>query len=165
MRHPEGTPPRVACLCKLSPRWANTSPDPSAVSSISSQYHRGKNPTRSSPPVTSSTPDASSLTTVMPTLGVNATRQTSFPVFTGRVLSTNDRNWSPQSRQMRGSQAPGLPRTDRGISTVRNDWVVTTWPDGLRKPTTISYLTDELLACCNRTPDSRTGTPRRKDCR
>lgn len=165
MRHPEGTPPAAACLCECSPRWAVASPDPSVVASISSQYHRGKNPTRSSPPMTSSTPDASSLTTMMPALGVKVTRQTSLTVLVGSVSCKNDRNWSPQAKQIRGSQAPDLPRTDRGISTVRNDCVVTSCPEGLRKPTTISYLTDQSLACCHRTPNERTGTPRRNDCR
>lgn len=133
-------------LCEHAPRWADVQLDPSAMGSISSQYHRGRNPTRSSPPMTSSTPAASSIMAVMPTWGVNVTRQTSFPVFTGRVLCRNDKNRSPQSRQMSGSHAPGLPRTDRGISTVRNDWVVTRCPDGLRKPTTISYFVNKLLA-------------------
>lgn len=91
---------------------------------ISSQYHRGSNPTRSSPPSTSLTSTSSSRTTETPVFCVNLTRQTlSFepPLI---AFLRNDRNWSPQARQTLGSQAPGFPRTKRGICTVWKTCVV-----------------------------------------
>lgn len=46
---------------------------------VVSQYHLGRNPTRSSPPTTSSTPASFNMLTCTPSFGTNLTRQTDRP--------------------------------------------------------------------------------------
>jgi len=110
----------------------------------SSQYQLGKKPTRSSPLTTSSSPEASSSSTLTPDPGTNLTRHTEVGEVSSAVLPPIDpfknvkKRW-PQSRHTSGSHASGLPRTRRGICIVLNDCTVVTTPDGVRNPTTISY--------------------------
>ena len=135
---------------------------------ISSQYHRGRNPTRSSPFSTSRMPVASSSSTLTPAPGTNLTRHTRGPSFHAPGLAggldpeaslasaplpesrgatvvvvarfrRNSNTWCPQSRETSGSQAPGLPRTRRGSWIVLNGCTVVSAPAGVRNPTTISY--------------------------
>ncbi len=107
---------------------------------ISSQYQRGRKPTRSSFPTTSSTRLSSSLTTFTPSFGTKFTRHTvsGFPSVSSTICLRKERNCCPQSRHNDGSHAPGLPRTRRGISPVLNDCTSLTCPDGVRNPTMIS---------------------------
>lgn len=104
----------------------------------SSQYQRGKKPTLSSPLTTSSTLSCSRRRTVAPAPGEKLALHTldlSPEVTVSLILL---KKASAKSRQMRGFQAPGLPRTWRGISIVFRDCMVVTIPAGVRKPTTIS---------------------------
>ena len=111
---------------------------------ISSQYHRGRNPTRSSPFTTSSASAAFSLATARPDPGTKLARHTALDVLPSVSLLSritffrNPRNWCPNSRQTSGSQPLGLPLTRRGIWTVLKDCTVVSIPLGVRNPTTIS---------------------------
>lgn len=123
----------------------STSGFPCSSTWTSSQYHRGRNPTRSPPFTTSSIAEVLSLSTLTPEPGTNLARHTA----TAWSLSTpasfritsfkNVRNWYPQSRLKSGSHAPGLLRTRRGNWIVLNDCTVEITPTGVRNPTTISY--------------------------
>jgi hypothetical protein len=107
----------------------------------SSQYQLGKKPTLSSPFTTSSSPDGPSSSTLTPDPGINLTRHTDDVSDPPQIeLFKNVKKRFPQSRHKRGSHAPGLPRTRRGICTVLNDCTVVTTPAGVRNPTTISCL-------------------------
>ena len=133
-----------------SSRARSAPPAPAApFPNSSSQYHRGRNPTLSSPASTSSTPAPSSNAMSTPVRGVNLTRHAraralpavsaSPPERAPALPRTHDRNSSPHWRHTCASQAPGLPRIIRGSCIVLNDCTVVTWPLGVRNPTTISY--------------------------
>ncbi len=88
---------------------------------VSSQYQRGRNPTRSSPFTTPSTSAVSNSPALSPDPGTNLTRHTetgclfSVRLFLCMMSFRNDTTLCPNSRQTRGSHPPCLPRTMRGI--------------------------------------------------
>ena len=107
----------------------------------SSQYQLGKKPTLSSPLTTSSSPEGPNSSTLTPDPGTNWTRHTDEVSDPPEIeLFKNVKKRFPQSRHTRGSHAPGLPRTRRGICIVLNDCTVVITPAGVRNPTTISCL-------------------------
>ena len=129
----------------------------------SSQYQLGKKPTLSSPLTTSSSPERPSSSTLTPDPGTNLTRHTDEVSDPLQIeLFKNVKKRLPQSRQTRGSHAPGLPRTRRGICIVLNDCTVVTTPAGVRNPTTISCLPKSMVEM-ERLFRNHTGTPSKKD--
>lgn len=139
----------------LSPRWDRPSFEGLAASTllsgesetgtISSKYHLGRKPTRSSPARTSAIAQSSKRENRTPSCGVKTRRPTS----EGLALCIHSRSfessWSAHQRPRFGSHVFSRLRTKRGSSRVLNVDVDSRTPCGERNPTKIS------------------GTPSRKD--